>query len=135
MVGWLTGPICKKMHLDWDRSLEILAQSNITAVSEKQTLKEMARVNGFSPQQIYLLIKDGKKIADSLPSKGLEGESVPSGMGRKTLAQVAKEYKFDLKAGLVKPGDQNIQATENMTFKEVAEAVGMAPHDLLEMMK
>ena len=63
------------------------------------------------------------------------GEPVPSGMGRKTLAQVAKEYKFDLKAVLVKLEDQNIQATENMTIKEVAEAVGMAPHDVLEMMK
>ena len=126
---------CKKMHLDLDRSMEILAQNNITAVSEKQTLKEMARVNGLSPQQIYLLMKDGKKIADSLPSEGLAGEPVPSGMGRKTLAQVAKEYDLDINAGLMKLKGHNVQATQDMTFKEVAEAEGLAPIDVLEMMK
>jgi hypothetical protein len=126
---------CKKMHLDLDRSMEILAQNNITATSEKQTLKEMARVNGLSPQQIYLLMKDGKKIANSLPSDGLAGEPVPSGMGRKTLAQVAKEYDLDIKAGLIKLRGHNVQATQDMTFQEIAEAEGMAPIDVLEMMK
>ena len=126
---------CKKMHLELDKSMEILAQNNINVTTKKQPLKEIAKVNGISPQQVYLFIRDSMKSPSPQISGALAEEPVPSGLGRKTLAQAAKEYKLDLKAGLSGLKAQNIQVTPNMTFREVAEGASMAPIDVLEMMK
>lgn len=126
---------CKKMHLELEKSIEILAQNNINVTSKKQPLKDIAKANDISPQQVYLFINEAMKSSSPQTSVALAGEPVPSGLGRKTLAQVAKEYDLDIKAGLMKLKRHNIQATQDMTFKEIAEAEGIAPMDVLEMMK
>jgi len=64
-----------------------------------------------------------------------KGSQAPTGLGRKTLAQVSREYNFDLELGLAKLTRKNIQAIPDMTFKEAAEMLGMSPIDLFEMMK
>lgn len=126
---------CKRMGLNLEESMKILTQNNLKGVGENETLKNLAKFNGISPQQIYFLIKDAEKVAGVQASEAKSGKSVPTGLGRKTLANAAQEYGFDLEAGLAKLGRKNIKATADMTLKEVADKVGMAPIDVFEIMK
>jgi len=125
------------MGLDLEKSVILLTERNLKGVGEEETLKNIARANGVSPQQVYLFIKDAGKTA----SRGGKDEkagappAAPSGLGRKTLAQGAKEYGLNLKSALDKLAQMNIQAAPDMTFREVAEAAGMSPVELYEIMK
>jgi hypothetical protein len=123
------------MGLNLEESMKILARNNLKGVGESETLKNIADSNGISPQQIYVLIRDAKKGVGVQASETKSEKSVPTGLGRKTLANAAQEYGFDLKAGLAKLARKNITATPHMTFKEVADKVGMAPIDVFEIMK
>jgi hypothetical protein len=126
---------CKRMGLNLEESMKILTQNNLKGVDENETLKNIAKSNAISPQQIYVLIKDGEKVPGVQGSQAKSEKSVPTGLGRKTLANAAQEYGFDLEAGLAKLARKKIDATPDMTFKEVADKVGMAPIDVFEIMK
>lgn len=128
---------CKKMGLDLEKSVILLTEHNLREVGKEETLKDIARANGISPQQVYLLIKGVGKAASGGGKDASAGSppTAPSGLGRKTLAQGTKEYGLDLKAGLAKLAQKNIQAAPDMTFREVAEAAGMSPMDLYDIMK
>jgi hypothetical protein len=123
------------MGLDLDESLVLLKENNLKGVGENEALKNIAEANGISPQQVYLYIKDAKQMGGVQASTAKSGTTVPTGLGRKTLASAAKEYGFDLEAGLARLNRKKIEATGRMTFKEVADTAGMAPIDVFEMMK
>jgi hypothetical protein len=126
---------CKKMGLDLDQAMALLNKNNLKGVGENEALKTMAQANGVSPQQIYLYIKDARQMGGVQASEAKSGTTVPTGLGRKTIANAAKEYGFDLEVGLAKLARKKIKATTRMTFKEVADTAGMAPIDVFEMMK
>lgn len=125
---------CKKMELDADNAVKLLNQQNLREISKNKTLKEIAKTNGIAPQQVYLFIKASNKISEHQPSGNGSG-LMPSGLGRKTLAQGAREYHFDLEAGISKLSEQNIKASPDMTFREVAEAGGLSPMEVFEQMR
>ncbi|QTA86669.1 DUF4405 domain-containing protein [Desulfonema magnum] len=77
---------CKKMELDADNAVKLLNQQNLREISKNKTLKEIAKTNGIAPQQVYLFIKASNKISEHQPSGNGSG-LMPSGLGRKTLAQ------------------------------------------------
>ncbi|KPK27810.1 MAG: hypothetical protein AMK69_09860 [Nitrospira bacterium SG8_3] len=126
---------CKRMGLDLDQALVLLNKNNLKGVGKNETLKNIAQVNGISPQQVYFYIKDARQMAGVQASGAKSGTTVPTGLGRKTLANAAKEYDFDLETGIATLARKKIKATGQMTFKEVADAAGMAPIDVFEMMK
>jgi hypothetical protein len=125
---------CKKMGLDAEKALQILVQKKISGADKNKTLKAIAGDNGISPQQVYLMIADAKSEAPK-DAGNTPGQIIPTGLGKKTLAQAAEEYHLDLKKGIENLAAQNIEASPEMTFMEIARAEDLSPIDIFEMMK
>ena len=63
----------KKENLDVAKSLELLAAAGINVTGEKETLKEIAKNNKMTPQQVYDIIKP----ASTKPAVSSSGDGFP----------------------------------------------------------
>ena len=121
----------KKQGLDLKESMASLKGAGMKFDSEIQTLKDIARVNNVSPQQVYFAMKPviGEAGLKELPS------SPPAGFGKRNLADICQEYQLNVKAvvrGLV---EKDLKADAGMTIKGIAEAHNMGPSDVFEVLK
>jgi predicted DNA-binding protein YlxM (UPF0122 family) len=107
---------CETMQLDLNRALENLHAEGIDFKDENDVLKEVATQNNVSPQKLYLYIKAGN-IADKITIPDLP----PAGTGKKTLRIFCEQYNFDLQSTIDYLEDQQINASADMTLKEIAE--------------
>ncbi len=121
----------KKQGFDLADSLEKLKKAGIKAENEKQTLKEVARLNRMSPQQIYLAMKPEISTGAIKPFP----ESPPSGLGKRTLADICQEYNLNLKTIERRLSENNMKATADMTVKVIADKYNVGPLDVFEAIK
>ena len=121
----------KKIGLDLTASLKRLRKANIRFDDENQSLKDIARVNDISPQNLFEAMKP---IAAPRPSDGLP-PTPPSGTGNKTLSEFALGFNFDIQLVLKLLTDKNITATADMTLKQIARRNDMAPTDVFILLR
>jgi len=120
-----------KTGLDLAGGLKRLKKANIVIDNENQTLKDVARINEISPQEVFLAMKPIGKLsyAESLPP------SPPPGTGSKKLTDLRKEYSFDIQQILKSLTKKNISASADMTIKQIALQNDMAPMDLYTLLR
>ena len=115
---------CKKMGYDLEKSKEILKSNNIK-FEESQSLRQIGEENSLSPQFIYnLLNKNFEK----------EGETTVqlTGLGKKTVAQVAETLNLSNKDFISKLKALGIKAEADDKFREAAEQEDMSPMDVMQ---
>ena len=120
-----------KTGLDLAGSLKRLKQANILFENENQSLKDIARTNGISPQQVFLAINPGTKPS---PKQGLP-PTAPPGTGNKTLAEFSREFSLDMERIIKGFGVHNVTAAADMTIKQIARQNDMAPSDVYALMQ
>lgn len=139
----------RRMGYDLAESIERLKKADIRFESETQTLREIARANGLSPQKVYLTIKPAAKDAreagagPEASSKGTLKQppaetpvtGTPSGLGSKTVAAVCEAYGIPQAEALKKLAEKGIKASPGDKMKSLAEKYGKLPTDLYEIMK
>jgi len=140
----------RRVGYDLPGSIERLKKAGIRFESETQTLKEIARKNRLSPQQVYLAMKPAAKEAgkvDSLPKTTGKGSgkqpslvtptagATPTGLGSKTVALVCQIYGIDQAEALKKLSAKGIVAKPEDKMKTLAEKYGKLPSELYEIMK
>jgi hypothetical protein len=121
----------KKQGFDLADSLERLRKAGIEVDNEKQTLKDVSRLNRMSPQQIYLAMKPGipAGAAQSFP------ENPPPGFGKRVLADICQEYNLNIKTIERHLSENNMKATADMTVKAIADKYDVGPLDVFEVIK
>ena len=119
----------RRVGFDLAESMQRLKKAGIRFESDKQTLKQIAKINQISSQQVYLAMKPLIEEAGT-PIKG-----VPSGLGRKTVAEVCKAYGIDQSEALKKLSAKGIAANPGDKMKKLAEKYDKSPRDLYEIMK
>jgi hypothetical protein len=123
---------CQRTGLTLKDSIQSLEKADLKAVSENATLAEIAKANGITPQQVYMIMKP-------VPVPG-EVEEMPEspgmGFGRKTMTEVCERYGMDITGVIKSLSGLGIQATAEDTMKEITSSNDMAdPHVLYEAIR
>ena len=121
----------KKQGLDLKESMASLKSAGMKFDSEKQTLKDIARVNNVSPQQVYIAMKT---VEQTIKTKSLP-DSPPAGFGKRNLADVCQEYQLNVKAVVRELAEKDFKVDAGMTIKGIAEAHNVGPMDVFEAIK
>ena len=123
--------LAKKQGFDLTASLEQLKKANIKFENEKQNLKDVARLNKMSPQQVYLAMKPEVSVS----AGGFFPDNPPAGFGKRTLADICQEYNLNIKIIERHLTENNMPATADMTIKAIAEKYNVGPADIFEVLK
>jgi len=113
--------------LDYDRvQSETILQHNSIAYTLKQSMEDIAKENGTSPQKIHALLR-GK-----LGKKGTSQNKQLSGLGKKSIKSVAEAMGMTTEELIVKLRDLGIQAKEDDKFKVIVEEHDQSPSDVVK---
>ncbi|MBW1697527.1 MAG: DUF4405 domain-containing protein [Deltaproteobacteria bacterium] len=145
--------LAKRQGFDLIDAKERLKKAGIRFENENQKIKDVARLNGISPQQVYLAMKPERKVKliaaspasytpflsstgknSSAADSALEGQK-PIGLGKMTITEVCAKYNLNLQTALKNLADAGIQATPEDKMKKTAERHDTTPFDLLEAMR
>jgi hypothetical protein len=120
-----------KIGFDLDQSMVRLKKAGIKFESAGQTLREIARTNRLSPQQLYLAMEPGFEPAGSKKMPNIP----PAGLGKRSLADICQEYNFNIPTIMRGLANNNIKASSDLSIKKIAEQNSMKPIDVYEIVK
>ena len=124
-----------KMKLDLAKSMVLLEKAGYAVADSNMTLAAIGSRYHIPPQTVYEIIKPAAIAADGQSTgKGMP-ESAPPGTGRLTLADLCTQYKLNMKLVVRELKQQGIEASEEMTPKEIAANNNTGPHDIYERIK
>lgn len=119
----------KRTGLDLEQIKHQLQKSGISFDNESRSLLDIARANHCTPKDVY---------AAMLPSRETTGTKIfPDqpfpGIGRMRLKDLCTQYDLDTEKIINSLGARQIKAEPDLTIKEIAEAKGMEPQALFEV--
>ncbi len=122
----------KNVGIDLKVALERLKNNKIKFTSEKQSLQDIAQINNITPKNIFNIIKPensehGKK--DVFPVNPRPG------MGKVKLSELALKYNLDINKILMILSKKNINASPEMTFKEIAAENNTSAQDIYHIIQ
>jgi len=120
-----------KIGIDLSENIARLKKAGIIFDSEKQTLKEIAKTNNMSPQQLYLAMKPANEPAVSNKMPNIP----PAGFGKRSLADICQEYNINIPNIVRGLADQSIKASSDLSIKKIAEQNNMDPVDVYGIIK
>ncbi len=126
----------QKLDLDLAKSMDLLERAGYAAEDDQVTLAALAKRHGVAPQQLYLTIQTtSEKTADDDTGVGILPDSPPPGTGTLLLADFCARYNLNLKQIIRDLNAQDIAASADMSFKQIAADKGLGPTDLFEIIK
>jgi hypothetical protein len=112
----------KKMDIDLNAGLKALSDAGYKVDNETQIISGIAKMNGVSPQQIYLAMISGSDKKSSFSGKVPElPSSPPPGTGNITLADFCSQYNLNIKVVISSLKEADITSKEDMTIKKIGE--------------
>ncbi len=111
--------------------VEKLEAAGLENVEKEMTLKEIGEKNGKSPFEIYQMILE--KAEQRTMDLGTLKEG--SGIGRKTLNEIAALTGIPVEALMQRFKAAGIEAAPGEQLKEIAERVDKTPYELVELLK
>jgi hypothetical protein len=114
--------------------IEKLNRQGFSVSSEDQTLQSIAAAGGLSPRDLYALLQQGD---GSGPTGSVIGGSLSPGrgLGRRTLAEIAKELEISTERVEQILQSRGLEANPDETLREIAERNAVGPHELLEILR
>lgn len=129
----------KKENIDLEESLELLDAAGLTVVDETEIIKNIAKNNNMTPQQVYEVIRPASREKEVATSSDTTVSSFPdapkSGWGNKTIASLSTEYSLKLERILHKLADRGINAKAESKIKDIAAENSLDPMGLFEIMQ
>ncbi|BBO75339.1 hypothetical protein DSCW_27560 [Desulfosarcina widdelii] len=126
----------KKMNLDLDKSMQMLEAAGYPAANADMTLQAIADQYNRSPQQIYEIFKTAAMV---LPSTGEGSSLLPEdpqpGTGNLTLDQFCTRHGLDMAKVIQGLAGKGIEASGELTLKEIASRSQSSPTDIYERIK
>jgi len=117
---------CQRMGINLSEATKRLEEKGLQ-FSTDSTLKEIARQNNITPNDVYHIISPAK-------GKTIQNSQVPSRLGRKSLQDLAKLGKIELEKSikiLKDKGVSNIKPDD--TIRNIADELGITPYDVYEI--
>lgn len=119
----------KRTDLDLDVIKQQLQKSGMTFDDESAILLDVARTNNCTPKDVYAAMLPPKEAADA---EVFPDQPFP-GIGRMRLEDLCTQYNLDIEKVINGLGARQIKAEPNQTIKEIAQAKGMEPQTLFEV--
>lgn len=130
-----------RVGLDLAHSMELLEDAGISVSSEKETLSDIAKRHGKTPQQIYeIILPATRQMSQSLSEHSdiqgaLTYPPIPGGMGKKTINQICLEIGVDDCSQIIaKLKEKDIKVEASDKIKDAAAANGLDPMQIYEAM-
>jgi len=126
----------KKMNLDLDKSIQMLKAAGYPAANADMTLQAIADRYNRSPQQIYEIIQSAAIVPPSSEKRvGLLPEDPQPGTGNLTLDQFCNRHGLDMVNVVQGLAGKGIEASGELTLKEIASRSQSSPTDIYERIK
>ena len=119
----------KRTDLDLDVIKQQLQKSDMAFDDESWTLLDIARANNCTPKDVYAAMLPPKTTTDT---KTFPDKPFP-GIGRMRLKDLCIPYDLDTEKIISGLGARQINAEPDQTIKEIAQAQGMEPQTLFEV--
>lgn len=130
----------KRMNMDLQAATEALSARGVTFSGPQDSLGGIAKANGMSAMDLYMLIKPFERPTEAAPTAArytpemVEERFEGKGIGRKTVPEMAAEAGVDAADVAARLAKAGIAATDGRTLKELADAHRMTPVDVLKVM-
>jgi hypothetical protein len=130
----------ERVNLDLQKSIELLEAAGISVSGEKETLSDIGKRSGKTPQQIYEIIQSAtRQMSEPLAEHSDNPDTsmiVPlSGMGKKTVTQMCSEIGVDDCDQVIKKlEEKGIKVEAGEKIKDAAAAHGLDPMQIYEAM-
>ena len=119
----------KRTGLDLDVIKQQLQKSDIAFGDESWTLLDIARANNCTPKDVSAAMLPPRKTTDA---KAFPDQPFP-GIGRMSLKDLCTQYNLDTEKIINGLDARQIKAAPGQTVKDVAQAKGMEPQTLFEV--
>ena len=131
--------LARKTDMDLDRAMAELKARGIRFDGPRDRLDRIARANGLSAMDVYMLIQRFEKRPEEKTFAAYTPETVEDefegiGVGRKTLAEICKKAGVDLTTARTRLTAAGIEADDGDTIRSIADRYDMAPIDVLKTM-
>ena len=123
----------KKTGLDLKECIERIKGKGLRFENENQRIMDIAKANGLTPQQLYLLLRGGSKTSPA-PSDALP-EKPQAGFGKLTLADFCQTHGLKIPSVLHALSEKNIKASPEMTMKTIAQKNHTDPIEIYKILK
>jgi hypothetical protein len=123
--------LSKRVGLDVDDVVARLKEKNIAISSQSDSIGNIAKSAGMSPQQLFVLMQPegGIRMAQDMPV------TPPAGTGNKTLADVCQSYNLNMKVVVHDLKTAGIDASPEQKMKDIAIKSSIAAADLYEAIR
>ncbi|MDY0131766.1 MAG: DUF4405 domain-containing protein [Desulforegulaceae bacterium] len=120
----------RRMGLGFDESIILLRSKGFEIHNRSASLKEIARFNKTSPQNLYLSLKTGSSQPMKFENKS---KSFFSGKGKSSLVEIAKDYNLNPEELFSYFNKKNLKIDMNLSLRENSEANNMRPLELYKI--
>jgi hypothetical protein len=133
--------VSERLQIQPDGLSSKLVQRGIVLASIEQSLVDLAKRNGRSPQEIYSLAKEITGNPKSLATTSLgtagghEEPGLGTGLGLKTLTEIAPQLGLTTEEALGRLHAQRFEAEPQDTIRTIASRRNMKPFEVVELLK
>ena len=117
----------RRMNIDPQKANALLAAEGYRFGSDNQTLAEIARAAGVTPQQVFTVIQPAAAPA---AEDGQVPETPPPGMGNLTLRDLCGRYGLELDAVRSGLAETGLAVENEMSIKKIASKNGVSPMEV-----
>jgi len=127
----------QRQRIDLKTAIAELDGAGIKVPEQQMKLKDIAALNSITPMDIYLVIKpleQRPKLKASFKPADVEAQFAGTGIGRKTLMQMAEELKMDVATAQARLAKAGVAAKAGDKMKAIAEAHNLEAVELVKIM-
>ena len=122
--------IAKLVNQDQDSVLQALKSQNKRVINSNAKLKDIARENECSPQQLYKLIKPRTRL-----NPDSNRRSAGRGWGRKSVSQICREENIDVSTAIKNMELNGITANANSKIRELSRRYNIKSSELVDIIR
>lgn len=123
---------CGFLGLDVNIVINALSEKKLQGeITRQATILDIAKQNNKTPQQIYDIIRSS---ISGDPFQLLPPEA-PEGTGKMTLEQLCTAYSLPLEDAIQKLSSKGVDATAELSIKEIAQAHKLSPIDVYNILR
>ncbi|HEY9163730.1 MAG TPA: DUF4405 domain-containing protein [Magnetovibrio sp.] len=127
----------KRQRIDLDAAMLALKAEGVEIPTPEMAIKDLAALNAITPMALYETIKPLEpkvELKAVYTPAEVEDQFAGTGIGRKTLAEMAKEVNLTPEAAQARLAVRDIIAKPDTLMKEIAEAHDTEATELLKML-
>lgn len=128
-----------KLKIDKDKALNELETNGIKVAAGKDSLEKIAKANNIAPVDIYMAIrkfepaKEEVNVDELTPAK-VEDLLAGKGIGRRNISWLLTEFKLEPEKASRRLKKNNIRATNNESFHDIADRYNASPMDVVKVL-